>query len=605
MNQPRAISGAANQTIDIARTRLVLGGALFAIGFAVIAVRLVSVTLLPHPPGHLPIAQSAAQAPSEAVPPARRADIVDRNGALLATNVATTSVYANPRQIVDARAAAAALARALPGTSEAEILTRLSSDKSFIWIKRNLAPRQENEVNRLGVPGVKFHRDERRVYPHGAHAAHVLGFTDIDNQGIAGIEKTFEDRLKGATEPLRLSIDIRLQHILEEEIRAAVGKFRAIGAAGILVDTGNGEVLALASLPDFDPNDPGTASEERRFNRITLGVYEMGSTFKVFTTAMALEAGKVPLEGGYDASHPIKISRFTISDYKPKNRWLSVPEIFQYSSNIGSARMAMHVGTSGQQEFLGALGMLRTPTFELPEVAAPLVPSPWREINTMTIAFGHGLSVSPLQMANGMTAIVNGGFMVPATLLKRPDDLPVAATRVISSATSDKMRRLLRLVVAKGTGTKAVAQGYLIGGKTGTAEKVGGGAYRRKAVLSSFVGAFPIHNPRYAILILIDEPQATKETMGYATGGWTAAPLVGQIVARAAPLLGLEPAEESDPGIQALIALDLPHETNHKARAIMLGAKSPAKAAEPAARATEAKAPRREPAREEPTLAAF
>jgi len=313
----------------------------------------------------------------------------------------------------------------------------------------------------------------------------------------------------------------------------------------------SGEVLAMVSLPDFDLNSAGNASADARFNRASLSVYEMGSTFKAFTTAMALDAGTVKIGGGYDATKPIRVARFTIRDDHPKKRWLSVPEIFIYSSNIGAAKMALDVGGERQRDFLDRLGMLRKAALEMPEVGRPMSPARWRDINTMTVAFGHGIAVSPTQLASGVAALVNGGTRVEATLLAQSADKPrTPGPRVIKARTSSIMQRLMRLNVVRGTGKKAIAAGYMVGGKTGTAEKAGAGGYRRKALLSSFVGAFPMNDPRYVVLAVIDEPKGTKATFGYATGGWTAAPVVGRVVSRIAPILGVTPVNEDSRSVR-------------------------------------------------------
>ncbi len=331
--------------------------------------------------------------------------------------------------------------------------------------------------------------------------------------------------------------------------------FKSVGAAGVIMDVRTGELIAMVSLPDFDPNEPGAAPDDARFNRVTLGVYEMGSTFKIFNTAMALEAGSTSLAGGYDASHPIQIARFTITDYHAQKRWLSVPEIFMYSSNIGSVRMALDAGTPAQRSFLDRLGMLKPVKLELPEVGRPHIPMPWRPINTMTISFGHGISVSPLHLVAGTAAVVNGGIYVPPTVLKRePGEVP-PGERVLSLKTSESMRKLFRLVVEQGTGREAAVPGYMVGGKTGTAEKAGRGGYREKALISSFVAAFPINDPEYVVLVMLDEPQGTKATHGFATAGWTAAPTTGRIIGRVGPLLGMMPVDEAP--LDRQLAVDL------------------------------------------------
>jgi cell division protein FtsI (penicillin-binding protein 3) len=374
----------------------------------------------------------------------------------------------------------------------------------------------------------------------------VLGYTDVDGRGQAGIEAFFDERLSRSGRPLTLSLDSRVQHLLGEEISAAMKTFRAIGAAGIVLDARSGEILAMASLPDFDPEVRGDPGEDERFNRAAQGVYELGSVFKIFTTALALDSHTVTLRDGYDTSKPLRAARFTIRDYKPKNRWLSVPEIFIYSSNIGTARMAMDTGTAAQRAFLSDLGLTYPAPLELPEIAAPMLPRSWGEISTMTISYGHGLSVSPVQLASAVAAIVNSGQHHAPTLLAREPGASSAPRQVIDPKTSRTMRRLMRLVVRHGTGRKANAEGYLVGGKTGTADKASKwGGYRKKANIASFVGAFPMDAPRYVIFVMLDEPKGTKETYNYATGGWVAAPAVRRIIQRMAPLLGIEPVEET------------------------------------------------------------
>jgi cell division protein FtsI (penicillin-binding protein 3) len=536
------LEGSGKQTIETAHHRLMVGGVLFAVAFAVVGLRVVDVTMLKE--GHEP---RVAQHHRHAGPERDRADIVDRNGELLATSLSTASLYANPKLILDANDAAAKLAKALPGSSEKDLARRLVSDRSFVWVQRNLSPRQQFAVNRLGIPGLFFQRDERRVYPHGALTAHILGFTDIDNRGLAGIEQSYDDRLRQPESPLQLTIDIRLQHVVRQELAAAVEEFNAIGGAALVLDVASGEVLALVSLPDFDPNAPGAAESDTRFNRITLGTYEPGSTFKIFNTAAALDFGVTSLRDGYDASKPIQISRFSISDYKGQKRWLSVPEIMMYSSNIGSARMGMDLGRERQRQFLSRLGMLKQATFDLPEVAAPQIPNPWRDINVMTVAFGHGISVTPLNLAVGVTAVVNGGILRPATLVRRPDGTLPAGERVMTQRTSEQMRALMRLVVERGSGKSANVPGYAVGGKTGTAEKIVKGRYHRDMRISSFAGAFPMNAPRFVIYAMLDEPKGNKSTHGYATAGWVVAPLVGRLVNQIAAIYGVPPVDESAP----------------------------------------------------------
>ena len=547
--------------VEMGRNRLLITSALFAAAFAVVAIRLVDVTLLgERSASHL------AEGSKTALHLASRADIVDRNGVLLATSLKTASLFANPGIIRNPGEAAARLVNVLPDMHEGKTRSRLGSDHKFVWIKRHLTPSQQYDVNRLGIPGLEFQNEERRVYPAGKMASHLLGHTNIDSTGQMGIERKFESDLKGRRNPLQLSIDTRIQHTLRRELSRSMDNFSAVGAAGIVMDVNNGEVLGMVSLPDFDPNQLDPVDAEARFNRATQGVYEMGSTFKIFTTAMALDLGKVTMQGGYDATDPIRISRFIIRDLHAKKRWLSVPEIFMYSSNVGSAKMALHVGPSGQRKFLKELGLLAPSPVELAEIGAPLVPARWSEISAMTISFGHGIAVSPIQLVSSVAAMVNGGVLYSPTIIKRPKGRTLVGKRVIKPKTSEKIRRLLRLVVAHGTGRLANAEGYLVGGKTGTAEKVVGRRYKTKALMSSFVGAFPMNAPRYVVFAMLDEPTGTTETRGFATGGWVAAPVVGRVISMIGPMLGMRPVDEEAPAIRRTMAIDVVTEKTGKRR---------------------------------------
>ena len=541
-SQPRTSLAVA---LEQSRNRLMVTAAMVALVFSAIGVKLVDATLFSR--AAEPRQRLAAEVDA---PPVNRADIVDRNGNLLATSLTTQSLYADPKLISRPDEVARKLTQVLPELDYKDLLGKLSDEKKrFVWIKRNMPPKQQAAVHRLGLPGVYFEREERRFYPASNLTSHVVGFTGVDNNGLAGMEQSQNKRLTSDPHPLQLSIDLRLQHILKKELQATVEEFNAIGAAGVVYDVRTGEVMAMVSLPDFDPHDPTGLDPDTLFNRATLGVYEMGSTFKIFNTAMALDTGKMRVSDYFDASKGISIGRFTISDYHNMHRALTMAEVFQHSSNIGSVRMAMQVGVPGQKAFMTKLGFTRPTGLELPESGWPLVPNPWREINAMTISFGHGISVSPMHTVAAAAAMINGGVMHQPTILKRDPGLPVPGDQVVSPHTSDLMRRLFRLVVTEGTAKGAAAQGYVVGGKTGTADKQKGRHYQKNSRMSSFLGAFPMHDPRYVVYVLVDEPKGTKKTYGFATGGWVAAPTAGRIVRQIGPLLGVPPVDETAPEI--------------------------------------------------------
>ena len=473
-----------------------------------------------------------------------RHEIVDRNGLVLATSIETASLVANPTIIRHEEEVAAGLHRIFTDESAASFEEKLMRKHStFLYIHRHLTPTQQQAVNDLGVPGLFFEPDIRRVYPYCGLFSHIIGYVGVDNQGLTGLEKSFDDSLQDpqTTTPLQLSLDLRIQSMMREELARAIAEFDALGATGIVMSINTGEILAISSLPDFDPHQPGRATDEQRFNRATLGDYEMGSTFKTFTMAAALENGTVTMRGGYDASHPIHIGNFTISDAHPEGRWLSVPEIFAYSSNIGAAKMALDLGAKKQQSFLQSLGLFEPVKLEVPELAHPIVPREWPPITAMTVAYGHGISVTPLHLIRAIAAVAGNGRLPELTLIKDGNKNKSPAAPILTAETIGHVRDLLRLVVRHGTGKSAEAPGYEVGGKTGTAEKNVNGVYLHNAKLASFVGVFPISHPQYAILVMVDEPKGNKATHGFATGGWVSAPVVGRIVQRMAPLLAMRP----------------------------------------------------------------
>jgi len=542
-----------------ARGRIGLAILAFAAVYAVIAVRLVmfAVASNSHTVHRVVSGDAIATA---------RPDILDRNGEVLATDVRVPSLYAEPRRLIDVDEAVELLTADLPDLDATELRERLSSKRGFVWLKRDIAPEQQREIYRQGLPGIGFLNENKRDYPNGDEISHLIGHVNIDNQGIAGVEKWLDgqglaalhmaglatDRLQN---PVQLAVDLRVQHVLHDELAAARAKFGALAAAGLVLNVRTGEVVALVSQPDYDPNNPREALDPSRINRLTTGVFEMGSTFKAFTVAMALDSGKVTLNSRFDARMPLQMGRFAIHDFEAQHRILTVPEIFTYSSNIGAARIALSLGGEAQRSFLKKMGQLDRLRTELPESAEPIVPKRWGELNTATIAFGHGLSVAPLQAAMGVAALMNGGILIPPTFLKRTEaDAEKLGRRVIKPATSTLMRYLMRLNVERGTAEKADVPGYYIGGKTGTADKVVNGRYSKAKVLTDFIAVLPADQPHYLLLITLDEPHATPQTHGFTTSGWNAVPTGGAVVARIAPLLGIEPRLDLPTADQLILA---------------------------------------------------
>jgi cell division protein FtsI (penicillin-binding protein 3) len=537
---------------DQTRNRIVLAVAVFAIAYLAIIGRLVMFGVMEHAPA------GAFDDPNAGVATSRP-DLVDRNGEILATDIKMASLYAEPRNILDPDEATELITSVLPDLDATALRKKLSGDAGFVWIKREITPTQRKQIHDLGIPGVGFLSENRRFYPGGPTAAHIVGLVNVDNQGIAGLEKYVDDRwlsdlhqagfARGEDlEPVKLSVDLRVQHILRDELTAAVERYQAIAATGIVLNVKTGEVLAMVSLPDFDPNDPVDANKPDRLNRTSAGAFEVGSIFKSFTFAMALDSGLVTLDDRIDASRPIRIGRFTINDFHGKHRVLTVPEVFIYSSNIGSARMALKVGGERQRAYLERFGFTRRVKTDLPEVALPIVPKKWSELTTMTVAFGHGMAVTPLQVAVADAALVNGGKLIPPTFLARTEEQAAAlGEQMVSQATSDALRYLFRLNVEKGSGKRAAVPGYRVGGKTGTAEKVENGRYSAQKRLNSFLAAFPMDDPQYVVLVVLDEPKAEKQGGG-TTAAANAAPTVSAVIRRAAALLGVEPREASEVG---------------------------------------------------------
>ncbi|HEU5273549.1 MAG TPA: penicillin-binding protein 2 [Xanthobacteraceae bacterium] len=542
-----------------ARARLGLAMLGFVAIYCVIAGKLVFFALVPdsHPERHTGTGDAVATA---------RPDIVDRNGEVLATDVKRPSLFAEPRRVIDVDEASELLTAVMPDLDTTELRQRLGGRRGFAWLKREITPKQQEEVHRLGIPGIGFVTENKRIYPDGPEASHVLGYVNVDNQGVAGIENWLDgqgladlhragfasDRQQ---EPVELALDIRVQHALRDELIAAREKYKAKASAGLIYAVRTGEVIAMASEPDYDPNNPREALDKDRVNRLTYGLYEMGSTFKAFTVAMALDSGRFTLNSMFDARTPLHYGRFTIDDYHAQHRMLSTSEVFTYSSNIGAAMMARAIGIAGHQAFLRKMGQLDRLKTELPESREPMVPKHWAEVNTATISFGHGLSVAPLQAVMGVAALMNGGMLIPPTFLKRSEaDARALAKPVIKPQTSAMMRYLMRLNAEKGTATKADVPGYYVGAKTGTAEKVFGGHYVKTRLMTDVMAVLPADDPRYLVLVMLDEPQAIAETHGFATSGWNAVPVAAKVISRVAPLLGVEPRFELPPADRLILA---------------------------------------------------
>ena len=489
-----------------------------------------------------------------------RGTIVDRNDNILAVNITTASVYANPKKIVDLKSTSEKICHYLSIEDCSTIFNKLKDDKTFIWVKRHLTPSEQQELQDQGIPGIYFIKDEKRVYPHGNLFSHVLGYVDIDGNGIAGIEKYFDKDLTSSTNTsLKLSLDIRVQEILREELMNQVKDHNAIGGSGLVMDIKTGEIISMVSLPDYDPHRVEAATERQKFNQVTLGVYEMGSTFKALTMAMGLDGKNISINDSFSSDAVVKVGNKKISDYRGKGGMLSVPEILMYSSNIGTAQVAMRVGVKKQKEYLKELGLMKALELEIPEKSNPLYPSQklWSQASLITISYGHGMAVTPMHLAKAFSAVINDGKLAKPTLVYGKNDNLVPDV-VLSKNASDTMKKLLHFVVMYGSGKKANIEGYVVGGKTGTAEKIIGNSYSKKLNISSFVGGFPMTNPRYVVLVLVDEATGNAENAGFTTGGMIAAPLAGKVIQRIAPMLGVKPVNNDSEEMQKLLNVNFP-----------------------------------------------
>ena len=546
--------------IERSHMRVALVGLVFVGVFGTISAKLLMMAVFGDPPSQ---EHRVAAASSTAFRP----DIVDRNGEILATDIRTVSVFAEPGNIYDKDEAVELLTAVLPELNASELRAKLSSRKDkkgagFVWVKRELTPKQQAEVHRLGIPGIGFLPDHKRVYPNGTAAAHILGATNLDGIGIAGMEKYIDSTglqalnsfglvsKQADLKPVQLSIDLRAQFAVRDELAWGIEHFKAKAGASMILDVKTGEVIALVSMPDFDPNDPKDALSPDRINRMNVGVYEMGSTFKAMTLAMALDSGKYNVNSTFDTRGGVlNWGRQKIHEYHGTNRVITMPEVFTHSSNIGSAKMALGIGVPGHKAFLKKMGLTDRMRTELPESAEPIVPARWTEINTITIAFGHGLAVAPIQATAAVAAIANGGFLMTPTFLKTTPEAAMAkATRVLKTETSEAMRFIMRLNAVEGSAKKAAIPYYFVGGKTGTAEKVIHGRYVKNRLFTTFMAAAPMNNPKYLFVTIMDEPQGLPESGGYATAAWNSGVVTGRVIERVAPVLGLPP--QFDPPVK-------------------------------------------------------
>ena len=492
---------------------------------------------------------------------AARPDIVDRNGEVLATDLATASLYAEPKHILSVDSAVEKLTSVLTDFDAAALREKLSTDRAFLWLKREITARQRERIHDLGIPGVGFITETKRFYPGRNLAGYIVGHVNVDNAGIAGLEKTIDDnglralqaaglaRKGRALAPVRLSVDLRVQHAIRDELSRAMDRFEAEAAIGIVLDARTFEVVATTSLPDYDPNQPAQSLDDTRLNRAVTGVYELGSVFKTFTMAMALDSGRFTLDSVVDARNPVRIDGFTISDFKPKSKRMTLREVFRYSSNIGTAKIALDLGAQRQKAYFKALGLLDPIDTELPEGAQPLAAGRWSDITTATRAYGHGIAVTPMHLAAAAASVLNGGMYATPTFFPRTHaETMNVARRAISAEASADVRDLFEMNGREGTGRNARVPGYNVGGKTGTAEKAVAGGYAEDERINTFLAAFPMDDPQYVTVVVLDDPRRA-EGQPYATAGWNAAPTTANIIARIGPMLVTDPAFAEDDAV--------------------------------------------------------
>ncbi|MGD0864426.1 MAG: penicillin-binding protein 2 [Rhizomicrobium sp.] len=513
----------------IIQRRIAIAAGLCVMAFALIGLRLVDVMAFK---GRVTGAGATLQDRLAGA----RADILDRNGALLARDLPVYDLYARPHAFWDKNEAAHDLA-VTTGAAEGRLVRVFASSHDYALVARELTPDTQDRVMHLGLPGLEFEAAAKRYYPEGDAAAQVLGMTEPGGKGIVGLELGLNDRLANAQPgaSVALSLDMRIQYALSHEVEQAREEFTAKAAGGIVLDVRTGEILAMASLPESADGAPIGVDPHR--NRMAQDVYELGSVFKIFSFSLAVEDHTTRMDEVFRVGSGFKLGKFTIHDAEHMPAEMAARDILAQSSNAGTAQIALRSGPDRQRAFLGSLGLLAAAHSELPESAAPLIPRHWGQIETATVGFGHGISVSPLAFVTAAAIVVNGGRRITPTFLKRSGD--ARGEQVIKPETSAQMRELLRYVVTNGTGRKADVPGYDVGGKTGSAEKVVGHGYMAHHLLTSFCAVFPIDNPRYLVFVMLDEPHGTKETFGLALAGFTAAPLAGRVIAHIAPMLSM------------------------------------------------------------------
>jgi cell division protein FtsI (penicillin-binding protein 3) len=492
-----------------------------------------------------------------------RKEIVDCNDNILAVNIPISSLFANPQHMVNPVQDLEKLKTVLPNIDSRKLLNELTTNKTFHWVKHDITPKEEQKINDLGIAGLYFEKEVKRIYTYGNLLSHTIGYVSRDNEGLAGIEQSYNDFLSqnnspnaDIAKPLKLTIDIRVQTIVAEEVDKAMQQFNAVGGVGVVANVNTGEIIALVSKPDFDPHNVSKATTEQLFNRASLGVYDIGSVGKSLTFAIGLDTKTITLHDAYNLSK-LRVANFNLKDLHPVQGWHSVGEAFLHSSNICTAQIALEVGRTKFQSYLKKLGLMDQLQIEIPERGTPLYPKNphWSDLSLVTMSYGY-LPMSALHFMHAMLPTINGGYLYPLTLVKKDNEENVVGKRVLSESTSDAMRKLMRLVVTNGTGKKAEVAGYLVGGKTGTAELLDGKHYVKNKRRSAFFGIVPAIDPEYAVYVMLDQPKGTKETFGFAGGGWTATPTVGAIISRMVALYGMQPYDVDDPEIREKLHMD-------------------------------------------------